>query len=114
MDKYLSIINDINKLSYTMQNKGDNQLKEVSNQLKQRACQNENLDILLVEAFALVKETAQRVLKITPFDVQLIGAIVLHQGKIAEMQTGEGKTLAAVFSGISQCAFGQGSSCSYF
>jgi preprotein translocase subunit SecA len=97
MDKYLSIVNDINKLSYTMQNKGDNHLKEVSNQLKQRARQNENVDTLLVEAFALVKETAQRVLKITPFDVQLIGAIVLHQGKIAEMQTGEGKTLAAVF-----------------
>jgi preprotein translocase subunit SecA len=108
MDKYLSIINDINKLSYTMQNKGDNQLKEVSNQLKQRACQNENLDILLVEAFALVKETAQRVLKITPFDVQLIGAIVLHQGKIAEMQTGEGKTLAAVFPAYLNALLGKG------
>jgi preprotein translocase subunit SecA len=108
MDKYLSIINDINKLSYTMQNKGDNQLKEVSNQLKQRACQNENLDILLVEAFALVKETAQRVLKITPFDVQLIGAIVLHQGKIAEMQTGEGKTLAAVFPAYLNALSGKG------
>jgi preprotein translocase subunit SecA len=108
MDKYLSIVNDINKLSYTMQNKGDNQLKVVSNQLKQRARQNENLNDLLIEAFALVKETAQRVLKITPFDVQLIGAIVLHQGKIAEMQTGEGKTLAAVFPAYLNALSGKG------
>jgi preprotein translocase subunit SecA len=108
MDKYLSIINDINKLSYTMQNKGDNQLKVVSNQLKQRAMQNENLNDLLIEAFALVKETARRVLNITPFDVQLIGAIVLHQGKIAEMQTGEGKTLAAVFPAYLNALSGKG------
>jgi preprotein translocase subunit SecA len=102
------MVNKINTLSYKMRNKQDNHLKEISEQLAQRALQNENLDTLLIEAFALVKETTQRVLKITPFDVQLIGAIVLHQGKIAEMQTGEGKTLAAVFPAYLNALSGKG------
>jgi len=68
----------------------------------------------LLRRLPWLKKLPKEFLKITPFDVQLIGAIVLHQGKIAEMQTGEGKTLAAVFPAYFKRAFGQGSARSYF
>ena len=64
---------------------------------------NEVLDEILEEAFAVVREAGRRVLNMRHFDVQLIGGMVLHQGKIAEMKTGEGKTLVATLPGLSQC-----------
>src|SRR5574337_164725 len=66
-----------------------------TDEFKQRHAAGESLDKLLPEAFAVVREASKRTLGMRPYDVQLIGGIVLHQGKIAEMRTGEGKTLVA-------------------
>ena len=74
----------------------EEELKGKTNEFKQRLSQGETLDELLPEAFAAVREAADRVLGMRPYPVQLIGGIVLHQGRIAEMKTGEGKTLVAI------------------
>ena len=66
-----------------------------TNELKKRINQNENLDDILPEMFALVREAGRRVLDMRHFDVQMVGGMVLHNGNIAEMRTGEGKTLVA-------------------
>ncbi|TFB09075.1 preprotein translocase subunit SecA [Candidatus Atribacteria bacterium MT.SAG.1] len=79
---------DILKLS-------DEELKNKTPKFKERLDKGETLDDILLEVFAVVREVAKRVTKMRPFDVQLIGGIILHQGKIAEMATGEGKTLVA-------------------
>ena len=73
----------------------DEELKNKTSEFKARLDKGETLDDILPEAFAVVREVAKRVTKMRPFDVQLIGGIILHQGKIAEMATGEGKTLVA-------------------
>ena len=73
----------------------DEQLKAKTVEFKERLSKGETLDDLLPEAFAAVREASVRTLEMRHFDVQLIGGIVLHRGKIAEMKTGEGKTLAA-------------------
>ncbi len=73
----------------------ESELKETTGQLKQRLAQGESLDDILPEAFAAVREASRRVLDMVHFRVQLIGGVVLHQGRIAEMKTGEGKTLVA-------------------
>ena len=73
----------------------DTELKAQTQNFKDRLETGENLDMILPEALATVREAADRVLGKKPFPVQLIGAIVLHQGRIAEMKTGEGKTLVA-------------------
>ena len=73
----------------------DEQLQAKTPEFKQRLQQGETLDDILPEAFAAVREAADRVLGLRPYRVQLIGGIVLHQGRIAEMKTGEGKTLVA-------------------
>lgn len=85
----------INALEPSMQELSDAELQELSSKLKQRVQAGESLDALLVEAFALVREASKRVFGMRHFDVQLIGGMVLHRGKIAEMRTGEGKTLMA-------------------
>ncbi len=94
---YQDVLHDIKKLSSSYINKSDNQIKSISQELINKAILNKNLYNLLVEAFVIVSEAVQRVLKLQPFDVQLTGGIAMHFGKIAEMQTGEGKTLTAVF-----------------
>ena len=71
-------------------------LKAKTQELKNRLNQGETLDDLLPEAFAAIREAADRVLGMRPFPVQLMGGIILHQGRIAEMKTGEGKTLVAI------------------
>src|SRR5580704_190952 len=73
----------------------DEQLRGKTAEFRQRLANGETLDDLMAEAFAVVRETGRRVLNMRHFDVQLIGGAVLHQGKIAEMKTGEGKTLVA-------------------
>jgi preprotein translocase subunit SecA len=85
----------INSLEQEFEALSNDSLKEKTAELKERLKEGETLDDLLPEAFALVREAAKRTLKQRHFDVQLIGGIVLHEGKIAEMQTGEGKTLTA-------------------
>jgi preprotein translocase subunit SecA len=90
-----SMVERINGLESKFEAFSDGQLKEKTEEFKQRLKKGESLDNLLVEAFALVREAAKRTLNQRHFNVQLMGGIVLHQGKIAEMKTGEGKTLAA-------------------
>ena len=73
----------------------DGQLRDKTDQFRVRLAAGANLEELQPEAFAVVREAAQRVLRMRHFDVQLVGGLALHQGKIAEMRTGEGKTLVA-------------------
>ena len=94
--KYIyPIIDKIEKLRPTMQAMSDEELKDQTRKFKERLAQGETLDDLLPEAFATVREAAKRVLNMEHYPVQLIGGIVLHQGRIAEMKTGEGKTLVS-------------------
>ena len=86
----------------------DEQLKAKTGEFKARLAQGETLDDILPEAFAAVREAADRVLGMRPFRVQLIGGIVLHQGRIAEMKTGEGKTLVAVLPSYLNALEGKG------
>ncbi len=93
--KLRPIIAQINSLELALQKLSDEELKSRSAALKERAVAGENLDNFLPEAFALVREASVRTTGLRHFDVQLLGGLILHQGKIAEMKTGEGKTLAA-------------------
>ncbi|HPY02230.1 MAG TPA: preprotein translocase subunit SecA, partial [Spirochaetota bacterium] len=93
--KLLPIVKSINSLEPEMQSKKSEELKALSASLRERAISGESLDSLLPEAFALVRETSRRIMGMRHFDVQLMGGMVLHQGKISEMKTGEGKTLVA-------------------
>ncbi|MGH9382071.1 MAG: preprotein translocase subunit SecA, partial [Thermoanaerobaculia bacterium] len=85
----------INELEPQIQGLTDEQLKDKTRELRQRLAQGATLDDLLIEAFAVVREAAARTLGMRHFDVQVAGGMVLHDGKIAEMKTGEGKTLVA-------------------
>jgi len=85
----------INALESELQALSDDALRQKTTEFRQRFKDGETLDELLPEAFAVVRETGKRVLGMRHFDEQLIGGMVLHQGKIAEMRTGEGKTLVA-------------------
>ena len=98
----------INALEPTMQALDDQQLAEKTEQLKQRFRDGDSLDALLVDAFAVCREASMRTLQMRHFDVQLIGGMVLHQGKIAEMKTGEGKTLVATLAVYLNALSGQG------
>ncbi|TAK40058.1 MAG: preprotein translocase subunit SecA [Lysobacteraceae bacterium] len=89
------IVRKINALEPQMQALSDDELKAKTPEFQQRIARGESLDKLLPEAFAVCREAAQRVLGMRHYDVQLIGGMVLHMGKIAEMRTGEGKTLVA-------------------
>jgi len=90
-----SEVKTINALEDQMVALSDDELKAKTAEFKQRYANGETLDDLLTEAFAVVREAGKRVMGMRHFDVQLIGGMVLHQGKIAEMRTGEGKTLVA-------------------
>ncbi|HLC21799.1 MAG TPA: preprotein translocase subunit SecA [Candidatus Methylomirabilis sp.] len=85
----------INELEPAMKALSDDDLRRKTTEFKERLAQEATLDSLLVEAFAVVREAGRRVLDMRHFDVQLLGGVVLHEGKIAEMATGEGKTLVA-------------------
>ena len=90
---YRKIVRKINQLEPQMQALSDDELRTKTEEFKQRYADGASLDSLLPEAFAVVREAAQRSLGMRHFDVQLIGGMVLHEGKISEMRTGEGKTL---------------------
>ncbi|HSA78872.1 MAG TPA: DEAD/DEAH box helicase, partial [Nitrospirota bacterium] len=90
-----SLVDKINALEGGMSSLSDEQLRAKTSELKKRLEGGETLDDILPDAFAVVREASKRVLGMRHFDVQLIGGIVLHEGKIAEMKTGEGKTLVA-------------------
>ncbi|OPL16054.1 MAG: preprotein translocase subunit SecA [delta proteobacterium ML8_D] len=93
--KLQPLVDRINSLESDIKALPDEKLKAKTPEFKGRLERGESMDELLPETFAVVRETALRVLGLRPFDVQLMGGIVLHQGKIAEMKTGEGKTLVA-------------------
>ncbi|NBX04590.1 MAG: preprotein translocase subunit SecA, partial [Betaproteobacteria bacterium] len=95
LKQYRSIVTRINAMEAGLESLSDAALKAKTEEFKQRFAQGETLDDLLPEAFAVVREGSKRVMKMRHFDVQLVGGIALHQGKIAEMRTGEGKTLTA-------------------
>ena len=101
-------VKKINSLGPDLEKSTDEELENKSLDLKKAVQEGKSLDDILPEAFALVRETAKRTLNQRPFDVQLIGGIVLHQGKIAEMKTGEGKTLAAVMPAYLNALTGKG------
>ena len=86
----------------------DAQLRAKTDEFKERYAQGESLDDLLPEAFATVREAADRVLGLRPYRVQLVGGVVLHQGRIAEMKTGEGKTLVATLPAYLNALTGKG------
>jgi len=92
---YQKIVTRINALEPEMQGLSDAQLQAKTDEFRKRSSDGEDLDDLLPECFAVVREASQRVLGMRPYDVQLIGAMVLNDGNIAEMRTGEGKTLMA-------------------
>ncbi|KAI8466746.1 MAG: chloroplast-associated SecA protein [Monoraphidium minutum] len=94
--KYQDRVDAINALEPKIQAMSDEELRGMTEQFKERVKRGESLDSLLPEAFAVVREASRRVLGLRPFDVQLIGGMILHEGQIAEMRTGEGKTLVAV------------------
>jgi preprotein translocase subunit SecA len=102
------IVERINALEPSMQKLSDAELQRKTVEFKERLEKGESLDSLLPEAFAVVRETARRVLGMRHFDVQLMGGIVLHQGKIAEMKTGEGKTLVATLPAYLNALTGKG------
>ncbi|MDQ6744141.1 MAG: preprotein translocase subunit SecA [Candidatus Dormibacteraeota bacterium] len=93
--QHLRTVREINELEPELQALDDQALRDQATALRQRAADGESLDDLLVECFALTREAARRTIGMRHFDVQLVGGIVLHLGKIAEMKTGEGKTLVA-------------------
>ncbi|MEK7536871.1 MAG: preprotein translocase subunit SecA [Patescibacteria group bacterium] len=108
LKKVQPLVEKINKLENEYKQFSDTQLKEKTEEFKQRLNGGELLDDLLPESFAVVREAAKRTLGQRHFDVQLIGGIVLHQGKIAEMKTGEGKTLTATLAVYLNSLLGKG------
>jgi len=95
LKRYSQTVRAINALESALQNLTDAELQAKTSEFKERLGRGETLDQILPEAFATVREASRRVLGMRHFDVQLVGGMVLHQGKIAEMRTGEGKTLMA-------------------
>ena len=103
-----STVEDINDLENSLERLSDEQLREKTSELTGRVSDGEELDDLLPQAFALVREASKRTLGERHFDVQLMGGIVLHQGKISEMKTGEGKTLVATLPSYLNALAGRG------
>ena len=95
LKQYRKTIAKINALEPSLESLSDEQLKNKTQEFKDRVTKGESLDDLLVEAFAIVREGSKRIMKLRHFDVQLLGGMSLHNGKISEMGTGEGKTLTA-------------------
>lgn len=99
LKKYERVVETINALEPEIQKKTDAELAGMTDQFRARLKDGEDLDDLLPEAFAVVREASKRTIGLRHFDVQLIGAMALHDGKIAEMKTGEGKTLVSTLAG---------------
>ena len=95
LKNFQKIVEKINAMEPRFESMRDKELKNMTIEFKERLAKGETLDDILPEAFAVVREASKRVLGLRQYDVQLIGGMVLHQGRIAEMKTGEGKTLVA-------------------
>ncbi|MDD2379891.1 MAG: preprotein translocase subunit SecA, partial [Aminobacterium colombiense] len=108
LKRYRQIADDINGLEPEYSAKSDEDLRSLVADFKRRANEGESLDNLLVEVFALVREVSRRTLGLRHFDVQLMGGMALHEGKITEMKTGEGKTLVATLAVVLNALSGNG------
>jgi preprotein translocase subunit SecA len=108
LKQYRTVVARINALEPGLLQLDDAALQAKTAEFRQRVGQGESLDKLLPEAFAVVREASRRVMKMRHFDVQLIGGMALHQGKVAEMRTGEGKTLTATLAVYLNALGGQG------
>lgn len=108
LKRYRKIVEAINRLEPEMEKLSDQELSALGNKFKERALVGESLDSMLPEVFAAVREASKRVLGLRHFDVQLMGGIALHEGKIAEMKTGEGKTLVATLPVVLNALSGKG------
>ncbi len=102
------LVKKIEELRPAMQALSDDELKDKTKEFKKRLAEGETLDDILVEAFAAIREADKRVLNMEPYPVQIIGGIILHQGRIAEMKTGEGKTLVATLPAYLNALAGKG------
>src|ERR1700736_2542565 len=108
LERLRPLVGEINAIEPSIQSLSDEQLRAKTAEFRARIANGETLDDLMAEAFAVVREAGRRVLTMRHFDVQLIGGIVLHKGKIAEMKTGEGKTLVATLPAYLNALEGQG------
>src|SRR5438876_2668278 len=108
LNRLRPIVAEVNALAPAIQSLSDDQVSAKTAELKQRVSNGEPIDDLMPEAFAVVREAGRRVLTMRHFDVQLIGGAVLHKGKIAEMKTGEGKTLVATLPAYLNALEGKG------
>ena len=108
LDRLGKTILKINEFEPKFKALDDGDFPRKTNEFKERLKKGENLDNLIIEVFACVREAAKRTINERPYDVQLIGALVLHQGKIAEMKTGEGKTLVSTLAAFLNSLSGNG------
>ena len=108
LKKYRQVVVNINALEAEYEKLSDDELRGKTDEFRTRLTQGETLDALLPEAFAVVREGSKRVMKMRPFDVQMLGGMSLHEGKISEMGTGEGKTLTATLPVYLNALTGQG------
>ena len=108
LKQYRRTVESVNALEPAMEKLSDAALAAKTPELKQKVANGAPLDSVLPEAFAVVREASRRILGMRHFDVQLVGGIALHQGKIAEMRTGEGKTLVATLPSYLNALEGKG------
>jgi preprotein translocase subunit SecA len=108
LKQYRKVVAQVNALESTLQSLDDAALQAKTAEFKSRLAAGESLDDLTAEAFAVVREASRRVMKMRHFDAQIMGALALHQGKIAEMGTGEGKTLTATLAVYLNAITGKG------
>ena len=106
--RIMPLVEKIEALDESMQALTDEELRAKTEEFKRRLSAGETLDDILVEAFAVCREAAWRAIQLKPFRVQLIGGIILHQGRISEMKTGEGKTLVATLPAYLNALEGKG------
>ncbi|MCK5004777.1 MAG: preprotein translocase subunit SecA, partial [Candidatus Aminicenantes bacterium] len=108
LKKLAPIIEEINKLEPEISSLSDEQLKGYTDKFRERLNSGETLEDILPDVFAIVREAGKRALNMRHFDVQLLGGIILHRGMIAEMKTGEGKTLVATLAAYLNALEGKG------
>ena len=106
--KYEGVVEQVNELSEDLESRSEDELRTMGTRLRERARDGEPLEDLLVEVFALVREVSRRTIGLRHYDVQLIGGMALHDGRIAEMRTGEGKTLVATLAVVLNALSGDG------
>lgn len=108
LKRYQKVVEKINGLEPTYEKMDDEELAHQTELFRERYANGESLDSMLPEAFAVVREASKRTIGLRHFDVQLIGGMTLHDGQIAEMKTGEGKTLVSTLAGYLNAISGKG------